>query len=108
MDDDFEDIENVVRQQKEIEELRKLNIEQEEQIKVLEKTVPIPEIPESRTKPPVIKLTLPKRYQQILFQVDGKQMAGKVMTRHKNSSSFRNIIGIKLEQRRSMTLLKRI
>ena len=42
------------------------------------------------------KCRLPRKYPQIVFKVDGKELAGKVMTKHKNSSLYRNIIGIRL------------
>ena len=94
LDDDFKDVENVVLKQKEIEELRKQNLEQKQEIKLLEKQVLESQ---SEKKPLVIESRLPKRYQQITFQVDGKEFSGKVMTKHKNSSSYRNILGIRLD-----------
>ena len=109
LDDDFKDVENIARKQKEIEELTKLNVNQEKQISILEKQVAESENSEKaesentkksnaeNTKKSVYKCRLPRKYQHIIFKVDGKELAGKVMTKHKNSSLYRNIIGIRFK-----------
>jgi hypothetical protein len=47
--------------------------------------------------PSVNKVGLPKRYQKFIFKVAGNECCGKVMTKHQSSSSYRNIIGIRLK-----------
>ena len=96
LDDTFEDVEIVAKKEKEIDELRKQNLEQENRIEMLENKVADSE--KKKANPPS-SCRLPKQWQHIRFQVDGNEdpMVGKVMKKHKNKSTHRNIIGIRFD-----------
>ena len=96
LDDDFNEVEIVAEKKKEIEKLQQQNKDQADRIKELEEKT---SVPDKRRNNQTSSCILPKQFQKISFKVDGKDepMCGKVMTKHKEKSIHRNILGIRLE-----------
>jgi transposase InsO family protein len=101
-DDEFENVELISLKDREIEMLKKLEIEKDEKIQNLE--IKLKEL-SAKNQTQTIKKSLPKheksfptRYQRIKFQLAGKDeiLEGKVVRKHKDSSVHKNIVGIKL------------
>ena len=97
LDDDFKDVEILVKKDRQIEQLEKENSEQKKRITELENKSSSHVSPKTKTTQPT--LFLPKLYHKIRFKLEGKQdfVVGKVMHKHKAISIHRNRVGIKLE-----------
>ena len=100
LDDDFQEVEIVAQKEKELEDLRKQNLEQQRKIEAFENKE---KVMEGESKKPKgvnnVPVHLPNQWQHILFKQDGKseRRLFKVMTKHKQKSTYRNIIGLRFE-----------
>ena len=107
-DDDFGNMEVIVKKDREIESLKKLNKEQENKIKQMEDKA------KNASKPgPVLESSeanLPNLHQKIQFQEVGKKklIIGKVKNKNKKNSKYRNVINMMLEDVKSYDFEKDI
>ena len=100
LDDDFEEVKIVAKKEKEIEELRKQNLQQEKKIEAFENKIKTMEAKHQKPKKlNNVPVRLPNMWQHILFKQDGNNDSrqGKVMTKHKQKSAHRNIIGLRFD-----------
>ena len=103
LDDDFENVETVVEKDKEIQQLKKDNLDQKTQIIELEnKATELESKATAESKKNLQNnhtLVLPKLHQKIKFQLAGREgfLFGKVKWKNKLASVKRNIVTIKLE-----------
>ena len=93
-DDEFKNMDIVAKKDIEIEELKKVNKEQEKHIVDLSsKLTPKP------TDEKKGVLVLPKIYQKIMFKMAGNSeiLSGKVLNKHKPKSIHRDIVTVRLD-----------
>ena len=109
-DDDFKNVDVVTQKDKEIDQLKKSKLEQDKRIanlehelqkieeserEALDKVKPLRRSREKET------ISLPKLFQHIRFSVtendEEKVIVGKVILKHKEKSTYRNIVVVKLE-----------
>ena len=104
-DDNFENVEVVAKKDMEIERLKKTNKEQLERITEMEREPNRnKDLNEGSSRMENVSekkkvLELPKSFKKIRFRVVGDKswIHGKVLTKHKNKSIYRNVVGIKLD-----------
>lgn len=98
-DDTFENVEIVVQKEKEIDQLKRSNLEQEIHIKQLERKVSDESNPLKSRSSSHVTPYIPKQWQRIRFKEAGKTefLQGKVVRKQKKSSVHKNILGIQLD-----------
>ena len=95
-DDEFKNLEVITKQKKEIEQLNKINKEQERMIEEVSNKSNNTKSDDSTEKS--IEKNLPNLYQKIRFQEAGNDvfLDGKVVHKHKPKSIHRNVVVLKL------------